>query len=440
MSQGSNPGHDQQEPPSFVPTGRPRSQTGRIPSRTGTGDLPSFSPSARSHHGVNHPSGQRVSQTSQEARPAHAPRRSSGSSRTAPVSSRQMVAGRPRASSGLPRERAASPGRFSSPGGSAAKVRSRHPLRHFLVGLLVVLLAAAVILAGWMWTWVGRQLNHENMLTGAPASSASTWLILGSDQRDGTPGTGNVGDAPGFRTDTILVLTQPKHGASSLISIPRDSLVKVKGSDMKINAAANLAGYPALTEQVEAITGHKIDHVVMIRFGGLEQVVDAIGGVNLCYDRTVNDVRSGMNWTAGCHDADGGTALAFSRMRYSDPKGDFGRAERQRQVIGAITKKAFTPSVLLSPSRATKLISTALKSVLVDESANPWTVMRMALAFRKASGGQGVTGSVYWSNPDYRPGNVGSSVLLDAAKNTELFQQLDQGSHEPGVVGGQSGR
>ena len=61
----------------------------------------------------------------------------------------------------------------------------------------------------------------------------------------------------------------------------------------------------------------------------------------MCYDKDVSDPYSQLNWTAGCHTADGTTALAFSRMRYARTrKGDFGRAARQRQVINAIVKRA----------------------------------------------------------------------------------------------------
>lgn len=94
---------------------------------------------------------------------------------------------------------------------------------------------------------------------------------------------------------------------------------------------AQLYSRKQLVNEVEDITGQKINHVAMVRFGGLVKVVDALGGVDLCYDQNVNDPYSGMNWTAGCHTVDGNTALAFSRMRYADVQGDFGRAARQRQ-------------------------------------------------------------------------------------------------------------
>ncbi|WP_258185344.1 LCP family protein [Bifidobacterium sp. UTCIF-39] len=285
--------------------------------------------------------------------------------------------------------------------------------------------------------WVDGQLTHKNMLSSMTNTPATTWLILGSDERDGTAGTGTEQDVPGSRTDSILVLTRPKSGTSSLISIPRDSYVTVDGQDMKINAVATLKGYSALVTQVESITGMKIDHVVQIGFGGVEKVVDAIGGVELCYDRTVNDANSGLVWEAGCHQADGGTALAFSRMRYSDPTGDIGRAARQRQVIAAVAKKAGSPAVLTNPSTVSKLMKAGLSSLTVDEKTGAFDLFGMATAFKAATGTKGVTGSVYYKSSDYYPkSGIGSTVLLDDSRNTELFDQLEAGTHDAGTVGG----
>ena len=231
------------------------------------------------------------------------------------------------------------------------------------------------------------------------------------------------------------MLTKPTSGTRSLISIPRVSLVQVNGTYMKINAVAQLSGEKALVQQVETITGQKIDHVAQIKFNGLKDVVDALGGVDLCYDQTVNDALSNLNWTAGCHTADGATALAFSRMRYSDPKGDFGRAERQRQVIGAIAKKAMSGKTLTNIPKLNKTLKAALASITVDSKTNPYTLAQMVFAFRDATSDNGISGSVYWTNPGYNVSGVGSSVLLDDAKNLELFRELASGSHKPGTVG-----
>ena len=311
--------------------------------------------------------------------------------------------------------------------------RTRKTVTIFFVTIMILVAALALAVFG-AWNWVDGKINHADWLTGSANTPASTWLILGSDERDGSTLNGGA-DVTGSRTDTILVLTKPKSGPSSLISIPRDSLVTVNDQYMKINAVAQLAGNQALTSTVERITGQNIDHVVQVKFGELQQVVDALGGVKLCYDETVSDVYSGLNWQAGCHNADGATALAFSRMRYSDANGDFGRNERQRQVISAIIAKASSRKTLTNVSTVTALANAGLKSLTVDEKTNPYTLLTMALAFKSATGSNGISGSLYWTDPDYYVDGVGSSVLLDDARNTELFNQLSAGTHAAGSVG-----
>lgn len=311
--------------------------------------------------------------------------------------------------------------------------RKKHRIGHVI---LIIFLALALTLGLGVfsaWNWVNGQLNKQTWLTPKADTAGESWLILGSDEREGT--IGDAGDVTGFRTDTILVLTKPKTGPSSLVSIPRDSLVEIDGSYMKINAVAQLYSRSQLVNEVEDITGQKINHVAMVRFGGLVKVVDALGGVDLCYDQDVSDPYSGLNWTAGCHTVDGNTALAFSRMRYADAQGDFGRAARQRQVINAIVKKSASTQTLTNFGKTKKIVTAALSSVTVDEKASTSSLLEMALAFKSASGKNGISGSVYWSDPDYYVDGVGSSVLLDDEKNTKLFSELANGTHPAGTVG-----
>ncbi|NMM99535.1 transcriptional regulator [Bifidobacterium sp. DSM 109958] len=423
MTQPSQPGDQQGNPPSFVPSGAPRRQSAARPQPARASVPPSFSPAPAASPAPRAVRQERRVGGSTGRVPAHA-LPSEGTAHAVSVGPSASMSRQPAAGAAV-----ASPSRRGGP-------RRRRPLRIALAVLLVLALALGLSVLS-AWRWVDGQLNRQDMLTGKANTPAQTWLILGSDERDANDGTGIVDPTTtGFRTDTILVLTRPKSGHASLISIPRDSLVKVNGKDMKINAAAQAGGYPALVGTVESITGMNVDHVALIHFGGLQKVVDALGGVDLCYDRTVNDEKSGLNWQAGCHTADGATALAFSRMRYSDPKGDFGRAERQRQVIGAITKKAASAQTLTDLAKVRSLVETGLGALTLDENAGTWSLVQMALAFRDASGSDGVNGSVYWTNADYRVSGVGSSVLLDSTRNTELFTQLANGTHAPGTVGG----
>ena len=315
---------------------------------------------------------------------------------------------------------------------SVTSTRKVHVGRIVLIAFLVIVLVLGIgVFAAW--NWADGQLNKQKWLTSKADTAGESWLILGSDEREGT--IGDAGDVEGFRTDTILVLTKPKNGPSSLISIPRDSLVEIDGNYMKINAVAQLYSRKQLVNEVEDITGQKINHVAMVRFGGLVKVVDALGGIDLCYDQTVSDPYSGLNWTSGCHSVDGATALAFSRMRYADAQGDFGRAARQRQVINAIVKKGTSRQTLTNLGKTKKVAAAALDSVTVDEKTSTSSLLSMALAFKSASGKHGISGSVYWTDPDYYVDGVGSSVLLDTERNTQLFSELADGTHSPGTVG-----
>lgn len=317
--------------------------------------------------------------------------------------------------------------------------RHRHSARRIIAIVLVALLAAIIVFVSSQVMWINHSLNHQDMLSGSANTSGSTWLILGSDQRDGTVG-GTQEEVPGFRNDTILVLTKPSSGPSSLISIPRDSYVTVDGQDMKINSVAENYGYPQLVKTVEGLTGVTVDHVALIGFSGVMGIVDALGGVDLCLDYDVNDAYSGLQWTAGCHTADGTTALAFARMRYSDPQGDIGRAARQRQVISAIMTKVTTDKSVRTYSTLHKVGDATLGALTVDENSNASTLLQMASAFRSATGSGGVTGSVYYSSVNYQPASgIGSCVLLDDDKNLDLFKALSRGTQPAGTVGGYTG-
>ena len=446
-------------PPSFPSTtGRHAASAPTYPPSNAPSGTPSMAPSIAPSQSFQPQSFQPQSQSApqsapQSIPPRRAPRRSAGSSRNASVSpasaaSRMLSGTGPTGSAasaapagswhGGALPGTAQPGApLQGSGAAPVAVRRRRralPIVLCTLALLVALLVAAVFGA---LGWVNGRLNKSDWLTGkADTSGATSWLILGSDERDGSSAPGAGDDTvTGYRTDTILVLTKPKSGPSSLISIPRDSLVQLDGQYMKINAVAQLYGGKQLVGQVEQITGQKIDHVAQIKFGGLESVVDALGGITLCYDQTVNDPQSGLNWKAGCHEADGATALAFSRMRYSDAQGDFGRAARQRQVIGAIMKKALSAGTLANPAVVTATADATLKAITVDNDTNASMLLSMGLAFRDATGDNGISGSLYWTDPGYYVEGVGSSVLLDDTKNLALFSQLAEGTHKAGSVG-----
>ncbi|WP_347548780.1 LCP family protein [Pseudalkalibacillus hwajinpoensis] len=144
------------------------------------------------------------------------------------------------------------------------------------------------------------------------------------------------------RTDTLMVATvDPDTKEIKLLSIPRDSRVDIigKGFKDKITHAHAYGGTDMTIDTVENFLNIPIDYYVKVNFDGFKDVIDEIGGitVDVPFDFTAHtDVPGGRaEFTEGEMRLDGTEALAYARMRKSDPRGDFGRSDRQKQVIKA---------------------------------------------------------------------------------------------------------
>jgi LCP family protein required for cell wall assembly len=300
--------------------------------------------------------------------------------------------------------------------------------------VLVFFFLLVIVSMGGFWLWVESRINHVDALSGAADTPGETYLIVGSDARDGWADDGTMG----ARSDTIIVLHRPANGPTALISIPRDSYVAIPGHDYnKINAAYAFGGPLLLVQTVEQLTGLTIDHYVEVGFLGVSDVVDALGGVELCYDSDVNDPLSTMVWTAGCHVVDGPSALAFSRMRYSDPIGDIGRTQRQQQLVSAVAEKTLRPATLLNPFSVISVTNASLDSLRVNNGTHAIDLAKAALAFRSAQGSGAVTGTPPLVSLNYRVEGVGSTVRLDPDTIDEFWRKIADGSYAPGTqVGG----
>ncbi|GAB2454268.1 LCP family protein [Xylanimonas ulmi] len=372
-------------------------------------------------------------------RGAGAPR-TAGASRTAGTA-RPHGAARPSGAAHPHGTRSVAAGRLSRPASAdGAPLTAAPGRRRRRKGRVIAAVAAVVLVLVLAWPvglliWANGKIQHIEALSGAPGTPGTTYLLAGSDAR----GSGGIEDeTTGARTDTIMLLHKPSSGPAALLSLPRDSFVEIPGhGSNKLNAAFAFGGAPLLVATVEHLTGLTVDHYVEVGFGGIADVVDAVDGVNLCLDLDVNDANSGLQWTSGCHDVDGATAIAFSRMRYSDPQGDIGRTERQRQLISAVTGKVADPGLIFRPSAQVSLADAGLGALTVDEDTNILNFVGLALAFRAANGPGGVTGTPWIASVNYRPGGgVGSTVQLDAERNAQLWADLRDGNLTPGQVGG----
>jgi len=137
------------------------------------------------------------------------------------------------------------------------------------------------------------------------------------------------------RPDALAVLhLDPVSGSCRLLAIPRDTRVELPGyGQSKINHALAVGGVPYQMQVVEGYLGIQLDHYGLIDFGGIVQLVDAVGGVTIEVPETFTAEE--VTFTAGTQALDGEEALVYARYR-GGPDGDFGRVHRQQQILRAL--------------------------------------------------------------------------------------------------------
>lgn len=172
------------------------------------------------------------------------------------------------------------------------------------------------------------------------------------------------------RTDSLIFATvNPKTQQVTMMSIPRDTRVVIAGRDNKdkINAAHAYGGEKMTIETVETFLQVPVDHYVKLDFQGFKQIVDAVNGVTVDVpfdftERSDENYYKEIQFTEGPQHLDGEEALAYVRMRKQDPMGDFGRAERQRQVLTAVVEKITSPSSVLKINDIAKVVGEYVKT------------------------------------------------------------------------------
>ncbi|MFS0821568.1 LCP family protein [Bacillus sp. 1P02SD] len=162
-----------------------------------------------------------------------------------------------------------------------------------------------------------------------------SFLLMGVDEREGDVG----------RTDTLIITTvNPDTNKMTMFNIQRDTYTTIvgKGIKDKINHAYVYGGTEMTINTVENFLDVPIDYYIKVNMEALSDIVDAVGGITVDNPLQWIDDRyykPGYVYQKGIIHLDGPQTLGYVRMRYQDPRGDFGRNERQRQVLSAIIDK-----------------------------------------------------------------------------------------------------
>ena len=359
----------------------------------------------------------------QPASAANPPSYAPGSGTYAPSGNgpRQVTINRSQSAPATAPTPAAPPRTPSAPAAKPRRRKRRRPILKTLCLLLVLILAWGGFL---MWD-ANTNMGRVSALSGAADTPGTTYLLAGSDSR--ADGAVQDGFNESERADSIMLVNVAPNGQKVALSIPRDTYAEIPGVGWdKINASYAYGGPELLVETVEKLTGLTVNHFVQIGMGAVPDMVDAVGGVELCYDNDADDQYSGLKWTAGCHTVDGTTALQFSRMRYQDPEGDIGRTKRQRQVISKVISSAASPSTLVNPAKTLRVERAGSRSFTVDEDSSVLTVASLVWALRGASSNQ-MMGVPPIESLNFTTSAGASAVLLRDTTADDFFAKLRAG-------------
>ena len=200
-------------------------------------------------------------------------------------------------------------------------------------------------------------------------------LLLGID-------TGDDGRVEQGRSNTTIGATvNPSDKQTTLVSLARDTYVDIpgQGKQDKLNHAYAFGGASLAMDTVENYLNIPINHYVSINMAGLKELVNAVGGIEVNNNLTFS--QDGYDFTIGKISLDGEQALSYSRMRYEDPNGDYGRQERQRKVIEGIVQKVLS---LNSVSNYQEILTAVSDNMKTDLSFDD--MKKIALDYRSAFG------------------------------------------------------
>jgi LCP family protein required for cell wall assembly len=255
-----------------------------------------------------------------------------------------------------------------------------------------------------------------------PLDGAQDILLVGLDSRDDAYGNPlpkevmdllHAGVNDGERnTDTMILVHIPTDGRRAVaISFPRDTLVEVAGGfgKHKLNSAfvyqfndtmkslknvpqkqaeekAKQEGRKNLIATIESLIGKAvtIDRYAEVNLASFYEITKAIGGVDVCLNKPVDEYRSGAKFPAGKQTIEGAAALSFVRQRYELTNGDLDRIVRQQVFIGALAHKVLSTGVLSDMGKLSDLVTAIKKSVVLSTG---WDITTFAQQMQGLSSG-----------------------------------------------------
>ncbi|MCY1715364.1 MULTISPECIES: LCP family protein [Microbacterium] len=237
---------------------------------------------------------------------------------------------------------------------------------------------------------LGELKGGVNMLLVGTDECEPSFAQLFGDRCTGADSEGSLNDV------NMLVHISDAPRRVTVISFPRDLMVPIPSctdkdgnetsamSKQQINSAFSYGGLSCVVQTVSELSGLEIPFAAKVSFGGVINITDAIGGVDVCIANGIKDRYTGIDWPAGMRTVQGLDALQFLRTRHGvGDGGDLGRISNQQQYMSRLANKLKSQDVLSNPATLYKLASTALRNVDPSTSlTNPLTLVQIASAVK----------------------------------------------------------
>ena len=303
------------------------------------------------------------------------------------------------------------------------------PMFLLLCAFAIAAVAGALFASSVLFDKQPAKPEKTNLMT---AKDKIIVMIMGVDEREGDVG----------RSDTLMIATlDPKKKKAALLSIPRDTRVKIRGHGFdKINAAYAYGGHALTQDTVEDLIGVHMEHHILINIKSFKKIIDAIGGVDInvekrMYYEDVWDDDGGLliDLQPGLQHMDGDTAITY--VRYRDEEGDIGRIRRQQKFMQAVMDKITSPSII---PRIPSIIKEVVGSVQTDLSVKQLIEFATSLKDAQKSGLQAemlpgkpmyIDGVSYWI-PDLGRLRTTVANTLDTTLDKNLRDDLAEDTRE----------
>ncbi|SJN45969.1 Cell envelope-associated transcriptional attenuator LytR-CpsA-Psr, subfamily A1 (as in PMID19099556) [Microbacterium esteraromaticum] len=270
---------------------------------------------------------------------------------------------------------------------------------------------------------------------------------LFGERCDGKDSEGSLNDV------NLLVHVSEEPRRITAVSFPRDMMIPIPEcvdengntrsamSKQPLNSAYADGGLNCVAKTITELTGEDIEFAATVTFGGVIEITDAIGGVDVCLASPIKDSFTNLDMAAGTHTIKGLEALQFLRTRKGVGDGsDLGRIGNQQQYMSSLARKLISGEVLGNVPVMLKLADTGLNNIEPSSSlTDPMKIVQIALAVKSVPF-EDIVFVQYptLEDPDNRnkvvPNQTAATALWDAISANKQLQITHQNTKYDGVV------